>query len=295
MDLNETLRWLLGRGVGLLIGTVVLLVIYRVGLTAIHRLVPTVINAQAAHLPSGSSSAEEVGKRIGTIEDLLRKLLRLGVLAGFVVVALAVFELWAVIGGDRPRRRRCRVRHQGCRPGLRDGVPDPRRRSVLQGRLRERRRARRDRGGRRGDRSAPDGVARCDGRLERRLEWAHPAVDEPHPAVLRRGRRPPRPPRRPAGRRSGDDEPGRGRDTRGRSMGRQVPGGCADQRLGHRDRHGRRLGQAPAAGPRRRPRRRRQRASSAAGRGAGVGVDRDRTMGYADAHREQTFTAPSAS
>ena len=97
MDLNETLRWILARGVGLVIGTVVLLVIYRVGLSAIHRLVPTVINAQAAHLPSGSSSAEEVGKRIGTIEDLLRKLLRLGVLAGFVIMALAVFELYAII------------------------------------------------------------------------------------------------------------------------------------------------------------------------------------------------------
>ncbi len=97
MDLNETLRWILGRGAGLVIGTVVLLVIYRVGLSAIRRLVPTVINAQAAHLPSGSSSAEEVGKRIGTIEDLLRKLLRLGVLAGFVIVALAVFELWGIL------------------------------------------------------------------------------------------------------------------------------------------------------------------------------------------------------
>ena len=97
MDLNEPLRWLITRGIGLLIGTAVLLVIYRVGLSAIHRLVPTVINAQAAHLPSGSSSAEEVGKRIGTIEDLLQKLLRLVVLAGLVVVALAVFELWGIL------------------------------------------------------------------------------------------------------------------------------------------------------------------------------------------------------
>jgi moderate conductance mechanosensitive channel len=97
MELNETIRWLIGRGIGLLIGTIVLLVVYRVGLTAIHRLVPTVINAQAAHLPSGSSSAEEIGKRIGTIEDLLLKLLRLGVLAGFVIMALAVFELYAII------------------------------------------------------------------------------------------------------------------------------------------------------------------------------------------------------
>ncbi len=97
MDLNETLRWLLARGIGLLIGTVVLLVIYRVGITLIHRLVPTVIGAQAAHLPSGSSSADEVGKRIGTIEDLLQKLLRLAVLAGFVIVVLAVFDLWGIL------------------------------------------------------------------------------------------------------------------------------------------------------------------------------------------------------
>ncbi len=97
MDLNETLHWILARGVGLLIGTVVLLVIYRVGLTLIHRLVPTVINAQAAHLPSSSTSSDEVGKRIGTIEDLLQKLLRLAVLAGFVIVVLAVFDLWAIL------------------------------------------------------------------------------------------------------------------------------------------------------------------------------------------------------
>jgi moderate conductance mechanosensitive channel len=97
MDLNETLRWILARGVGLLIGIVVLLVIYRVGLTLIHRLVPTVISAQAAHLPSSSTSSDEVGKRIGTIEDLLQKLLRLAVLAGFVIVVLAVFDLWAIL------------------------------------------------------------------------------------------------------------------------------------------------------------------------------------------------------
>ncbi len=97
MDLNETLRWILGKGVGLLIGTVVLLLIYRVGAAAVHRLVPAVINAQAAHLPSGSSSGDEVGKRIGTIEDLLLKLLRMGVLAGFLIMVLAVFELWGVL------------------------------------------------------------------------------------------------------------------------------------------------------------------------------------------------------
>ena len=98
MDLNgETLRWILGHGASLLIGTLVLLVVYRVGVSAIRRLVPTVIHAQAAHLPSGSSSDEEVSKRIRTIEDLLLRLLRMGVLAGLVVIVLAVFELWSIL------------------------------------------------------------------------------------------------------------------------------------------------------------------------------------------------------
>src|SRR4029079_952034 len=99
MELNGTLGWLIGRGAALLIGIVILLVVYRIGSSAIHRIAPAVIGAQATHLPSGSSSADEVGKRISTIEDLLRKLLRVGVLAGIVVVALGVFELWAVLAG----------------------------------------------------------------------------------------------------------------------------------------------------------------------------------------------------
>ena len=97
MDLNDVIRWVLGHGAQLLTGAVVLLVIYRVGVAAIHRVVPAVINAQAAHLPSETGSADEVGKRITTIEDLLLKLLRVGVLAGFVIVMLAVFELWTIL------------------------------------------------------------------------------------------------------------------------------------------------------------------------------------------------------
>ena len=99
MELNGTLGWLIGRGLALLIGIVILLVVYRIGSSAIRRIVPAVIGAQATHLPSGSSSADEVTKRISTIEDLLRKLLRVGVLAGIVIVALGVFELWAVLAG----------------------------------------------------------------------------------------------------------------------------------------------------------------------------------------------------
>ena len=97
MELNEALRWILGRGAALFVGTVVLLLTYRLGVYAIHRFVPAVIHAQAAHLPSESSSAEEMGKRIRTIEDLLLRLLRIAILAGLVAMALAVFDLTVVL------------------------------------------------------------------------------------------------------------------------------------------------------------------------------------------------------
>ncbi len=98
MELNGTLGWLIGRGAALLVGAIVLLLVYRIGVGAIHRFVPALVTAQATHLPSGSSSAEEVGKRTGTIEDLMLKLLRVAVLAGLLAFALAVFELWYVLG-----------------------------------------------------------------------------------------------------------------------------------------------------------------------------------------------------
>ncbi len=98
LNLNEILRWLAVHALQLLLGAAILLVIYRIGLSAIRRIIPAVIGAQAEHLPSGSSSADEVRKRITTIEDLLLRLLRLGVLAGFVIVVLAAFDLWTILG-----------------------------------------------------------------------------------------------------------------------------------------------------------------------------------------------------
>ena len=258
MDLNETLRWILARGVGLLIGTVVLLVIYRVGLTLIHRLVPTVISAQAAHLPSGSSSADEVGKRIGTIEDLLQKLLRLAVLAGFVIVVLAVFDLWAILAaivvivvavvfatqdvvldyvmgflilveGPYFKGDYVTVGGQAGTEGVVEEIGL--RRTVL-----------RDATG--ASNAVSNGLIRLSTNLTRLYSVAVVDLyvlraDQLDAALAAR-------------------DTCRGRAARGRGMGRQVPRGCADQRLGHRHRHGRRFGQAPAAGPRRRPGRRRQ-------------------------------------
>jgi moderate conductance mechanosensitive channel len=99
MDLNEIIRWCVSVGLQLLIGVVFLLFVYRIGSSGIHRFVPQLLRAQAAHLPSGSSTTDEVDKRAGTIEDLLTRLLRVTVLALLVALVLAVFGLWPILAG----------------------------------------------------------------------------------------------------------------------------------------------------------------------------------------------------
>jgi moderate conductance mechanosensitive channel len=99
MDLNEIIRWVVSAGLQLLLGVAVLLLVYRIGASGIHRFVPQVLRAQAAHLPSASSSTDEVDKRVLTIEDLLIRLLRVTVLALIVALALAVFGLWPILAG----------------------------------------------------------------------------------------------------------------------------------------------------------------------------------------------------
>ena len=99
MDLNEVIRWMVTRGLLLLIGAAVLLVIYRLARPAVHRVVPAFMRAQSEHLPAGSVSTDEMDKRVDTIEDLLDKLLRVFVLLSLVALVLAVFDLWAILGG----------------------------------------------------------------------------------------------------------------------------------------------------------------------------------------------------
>jgi small conductance mechanosensitive channel len=99
MDLNEVIRWVVSRGLLLIVGAAVLLLIYRIGTSAIHRVIPRLLHAQAEHLPSDSTSRDEVEKRIATIEDLLTRLLRFVVLALLGALFLAVFDLWSVLAG----------------------------------------------------------------------------------------------------------------------------------------------------------------------------------------------------
>src|SRR5689334_18968183 len=99
MDFNEIVRWVAAHGLALLIGGVVVLLAYRLVGSAVPRIVPSVLQAQAAHLPADASSSGEVDKRIATIEDLSMRLLRGITLAVLGVLVLGVFELWTVLAG----------------------------------------------------------------------------------------------------------------------------------------------------------------------------------------------------
>ena len=99
MDTSEPLRWLLGRGIALLVGTVVLLVVYRVGVTAIHRVVPAVIHAQATHLRRDRARTMRPASGSRRSRTFSSGSSRVGVLAGLVVMVLAVFGWWNLLGG----------------------------------------------------------------------------------------------------------------------------------------------------------------------------------------------------
>ena len=99
MDLNEIIRWIITHGLALLIGGVVILFAYRLAVSAVHRIVPSVLQAQASHLPADSAVSAETDKRIATIEDLSLRLVRVITLAVLGVLVLGVFELWTVLAG----------------------------------------------------------------------------------------------------------------------------------------------------------------------------------------------------
>jgi small conductance mechanosensitive channel len=99
VNLNEALQWIAWHGIAILIAAVVLLVIYRLGLTAIKRLLPRLMAVPPAALGSDETPAEELRKRTATIQDLLKRLWRVAVGIAFVVAALAILDLWAFVAG----------------------------------------------------------------------------------------------------------------------------------------------------------------------------------------------------
>ncbi len=98
MDLHDVIAWLVPRAIALVIGAVVLYIVYRILEPAIHRVVPGLLRVQQATL-TGGVAPDELTKRSVTLEDLLVKLLRAGILIAAIIFILAIFDLWAVLAG----------------------------------------------------------------------------------------------------------------------------------------------------------------------------------------------------
>jgi small-conductance mechanosensitive channel len=91
--------WLEAHGLAILFWAVLLLLVYRFARPLIHRLLVGVFRAQAATLGSEQAQQAELTKRVTTLEDLLSKALRLGVVLAGVLVLISLFDLWPVLAG----------------------------------------------------------------------------------------------------------------------------------------------------------------------------------------------------
>lgn len=89
----------LDNGVAILFWVVLLLLLYRFAHPLIHRLLVGVFRAQQAALGGEDAQRSELDKRIRTLEDLLTKAVRVGVLVGAVLGIFSLFDLWPVLAG----------------------------------------------------------------------------------------------------------------------------------------------------------------------------------------------------
>ena len=99
MNLNDAIMWLVEIGLKLLVGVAILVFLYRAAGPAIHRLVPSLMHAQAATLSGATTTSDETHKRAVTLEDLLDTLARVLFMVSLVVLVLGVFDLWAIVAG----------------------------------------------------------------------------------------------------------------------------------------------------------------------------------------------------
>ncbi len=92
-------EWFEAHGLAVLFWAVLLLLVYRFARPLIHRLLVGVFRAQEATLGSEEAQKTELTKRVKTLEDLLSKALRLGVVLAGILVLIGLFDLWPVLAG----------------------------------------------------------------------------------------------------------------------------------------------------------------------------------------------------
>ena len=97
---TETLvAWLQENALALVVVAVGLLLLYRWARPTIHRVLTQLVATQAKTLADNPVAASDTAKRVATIEDLLVKALKAGVILALVVLVLGIFDLWSVLAG----------------------------------------------------------------------------------------------------------------------------------------------------------------------------------------------------
>jgi len=97
--MESLVTWITTHALGLVIGVVLLILVYRFAKPFTHRLVVTVLRAQQATLDGGGAPAEELRKRADTLEELLNKLIRVTAIVLVLILLLSVFDLWPMVAG----------------------------------------------------------------------------------------------------------------------------------------------------------------------------------------------------
>lgn len=91
--------WLEQHGLALAIWAVVLFLVFRFAHPLIHRMLLSVVRVQDASVGGEDAQRYEVEKRVNTLENLLAKALRAGVVVAGIVVIMGVFDLWPLVAG----------------------------------------------------------------------------------------------------------------------------------------------------------------------------------------------------
>ncbi len=96
---NALISWLSSNGLVLAVAAIILLIVYRISRPAIHRVLLGMFRAQANALGADPQLAGQTDKRVATIEDVLARVLKFGVVIAFVLVFMGVFNLWPLLAG----------------------------------------------------------------------------------------------------------------------------------------------------------------------------------------------------
>lgn len=94
---QQIVAWVEDNALAVLLWGIVLFALVRLARPIIHRVLIRVIKVPTQ--AEGPDRANEVAKRVATLEDVLLRLVKYGVVIAFLILALTIFDLWPVVAG----------------------------------------------------------------------------------------------------------------------------------------------------------------------------------------------------